>query len=49
MDDSCIEFGPGDCRLTFKPRKVYVPKVLSTPFKAQVITLSGFRPKHRPG
>ncbi len=45
IEDSCIEFGPGDCRLTLKPRKGYMPKVLSTPFKAQVITLSAFRPK----
>ncbi|KAI2649139.1 Leucine--tRNA ligase [Labeo rohita] len=45
IDDSCIEFGPGDCKLTLKPRKGYVPKVLSTPFKAQVITLSAFRPE----
>ncbi len=45
IDNSCIEFGPGDCRLTLKPRKGYVPKVLSTPFKEQVITLSAFRPE----
>ncbi len=45
IDDSCIESGPGDCRLTLKPRKGYVPKVLSTPFKVQVITLSAFRPE----
>ncbi len=38
IDDSCIEFGPGDCRLTLKPRKGYVPK-------AQVITLSAFSPE----
>ncbi len=49
IDDSCIEFRPGDCRLTLKPRKGYVPKILSTPFKAQVITLSAFHPKHRLG
>ncbi len=45
IDDLCIEFGPGDCRLTLKPRKGYVPKVLSTPFKEQVITLSAFCPE----
>ncbi len=45
IDDLCIEFGPGDCRLTLKPRKGYVPKVLSTSFKAQVITLSAFCPE----
>lgn len=33
---SCLDFGPKDCKVILKPR--HVPKVLSTPFKAQVIT-----------
>lgn len=36
---SCLEFGPNDYRVVLKPRHGYVPKVLSTPFRAQVITL----------
>lgn len=35
----CLEFGPNDCRVILKPRQGYVPKVLSTPFRAQVIPL----------
>ena len=31
---SCLEFGPGDSKVILKPRHGYVPKVLSTPFKA---------------
>ncbi|KAL0177455.1 hypothetical protein M9458_026349, partial [Cirrhinus mrigala] len=37
---SCLEFGPGDSKVILKPRHGYVPKVPSTPFRAQVITLS---------
>ncbi|KAL0185441.1 hypothetical protein M9458_021138, partial [Cirrhinus mrigala] len=37
---SCLEFGPGDSKVILKPRHGYVPKVPSTPFWAQVITLS---------
>lgn len=33
------EFGPNDCKVVFEPRQGYVPKVLSTPFRAHVITL----------
>ena len=36
----CLEFGPNDCRVVLKPRHGYVPKVLSTPFRAQVISLA---------
>ncbi len=38
----CLEFGPNDSKVILKPRLGYVPKVLSTPFRAQVITLSAF-------
>ncbi|MGL5392366.1 MAG: hypothetical protein ACRDA8_13510, partial [Shewanella sp.] len=37
---SCLEFGPNDSRVILKPRHGCVPKVLSTPFRAQVISLS---------
>lgn len=35
----CICFGPGNCTVILRPRPGYVPKSLSTPFKAQVISL----------
>ena len=37
---SCLEFGPNDSKVILRPRHGYVPKVLSTPFRAQVISLS---------
>ncbi len=40
----CLEFGPNDSKVVLTPRLSYVPKVLSTPFRAQVITLSAFFP-----
>ncbi|KAI2646292.1 ORF V: Enzymatic polyprotein [Labeo rohita] len=40
IDPSCLEFGPGDSKVILKPRHGYVPKVPSTPFRAQVVTLS---------
>ncbi len=36
---SCLEFGPNDCKVVLQPRSGYVPKVLSAPFRAQVISL----------
>ncbi len=41
---ACLEFGPNDSNVILKPRHGYVPKVLSTPFRAQVITLSALPP-----
>ncbi len=38
----CLEFLPNDSKVVLKPRLGCVPKVLSTPFRAQVITLSAF-------
>ncbi len=40
VNPACLEFGPNDSRVVLKPRLGYVPKVLSTPFRAQVIALS---------
>lgn len=33
-----------DCKVVLKPRKGYVPKMFSTPFRAQVVTHSAFTP-----
>ncbi len=33
------EFGPNDCKIVLQPCSGYVPKVLTTPFRAQVISL----------
>ncbi len=43
----CLEFGPGDSKVILKPRHGYIPKVLSTPFRAQVITLSALPPSEQ--
>ncbi len=40
----CLEFGPNDSKVVLKPRLGYIPKVLSTPFRAQVLKLSVFSP-----
>ncbi len=39
-----LEFGPNDSNVFLKPRLGYVPKVLSIPFRAQVIALSALSP-----
>ncbi len=39
-----MEFGHNDSKVVLKPRQGYVPIVLSTPFRAQVITLSALPP-----
>ena len=49
VSPSCLEFGPGDTKIVLKPRHGYVPKVLSTPFKAQVITLLALPPSAEDG
>lgn len=36
-DTICIEFGKGDCIVRLTPRCGYMPKVFTTPFRAQVI------------
>ncbi len=41
---ACLEFGPNDSKVVLEPRLGYVPKVLSTPFRAQVIALSALSP-----
>ncbi len=37
-----MQFGPNDCMVRLTPRLGYTPKVLSTPFRAQVITIQAF-------
>ncbi len=44
VSPACLEFGPNDSKVVLKPRHGYVPKVLYTPFRAQVITLSALPP-----
>ncbi|KAI2657603.1 Protein P [Labeo rohita] len=44
VNSTCLEFGPNDSKVVLKPRQVYVPKVLLTPFRAQVITLLALLP-----
>ncbi len=44
VDDSCLEFGPGDSSATLRPRPGYVPKVPTTPFRDQVANLQAAAP-----
>ncbi len=44
INPACLEFGPNISKIVLKPRLGYVPKVLSTPFRAQVIALSALPP-----
>ncbi len=44
VNPACLEFGPNDSKIVLKPRLGYVPKLLSTPFRAQVIALSALSP-----
>lgn len=44
MSPTCLEFGPNDSKVVLKPRHGYIPKVLSTPSRAQIITLSALPP-----
>ncbi len=39
VDESCLEFGPGDGNVVLSPRPGYVPKVPTTPFRDQVVSL----------
>ncbi len=47
VSPSCLKFGPNDSMLVLKPRHGYIPKVLSTPFRAQVINLSALPPSEQ--
>lgn len=39
IDPSCLEFGPNDSKVILRPRAGYIPKVLTTPFRVQVVSL----------
>ncbi len=39
VDDSCLQFGPADSQIILRPRPGYVPKVPTTPFRDQVVSL----------
>nr|XP_055049505.1 uncharacterized protein LOC129434990 [Misgurnus anguillicaudatus] len=39
VDDSCLQFGPSVSSVTLRPRPGYVPKVPTTPFRDQVVSL----------
>ncbi len=44
VNPACLEFGPNDSKVILKPRLGYVPRVLSTLFRAQVLELSVLSP-----
>ncbi|KAL0168330.1 hypothetical protein M9458_036552, partial [Cirrhinus mrigala] len=39
VNSSCLEFGPADSHVVLRPWPGYVPKVPTTPFRDQVVTL----------
>ncbi|KAI2646434.1 Gag-Pro-Pol polyprotein [Labeo rohita] len=39
INSSCLEFGPADSHVVLRPRPGYVPKLPTTPFRDQVVTL----------
>ncbi len=44
VDDSCLQFGPADSQIILRPRPGYVPKVPTTPFRDQVVSLQALPP-----
>ncbi len=44
VSESCTEFAPGLVKAFLRPRPGYVPKVLSTSFRSQVVVLQAFSP-----
>ncbi len=44
VSEMCMDFAPGLVKVTLRPRPGYVPKVLSTSFRSQVVTLHSFHP-----
>ncbi len=47
VSPSCLKFGPNHSKIVLIPRHGYIPKVLSTPFRVQVITLSTLPPSEQ--
>ncbi len=44
VSEMCMDFAPGLVKVTLWPRPGYIPKVLSTSFRSQVVTLHSFHP-----
>ncbi len=45
VDDSCLQFGPVDSQIILRPRPGYVPKVPTTSFRDQVVSLQALPPE----
>ncbi len=44
VSEMCMDFAPGLVKVTLRPRPGYIPKVVSTSFRSQVVTLHSFHP-----
>ncbi len=44
VSETCMDFTPDLVKVTLRPRPGYVPKVLSSLFRSQVVTLHSFHP-----
>ncbi len=44
VSGTSMDFAPGLVKVTLRPRPGYIPKVLSTSFRSQVVTLHSFHP-----
>ncbi len=44
VSETYMDFAPGLVKVTLRPRPGYIPKVLSTSFRSQVVTLHSFHP-----
>ncbi len=44
VSETCMDFAPGLVKVTLRPRPGYIPKVLSTSSRSQVVTLHSFHP-----
>ncbi len=44
VSETCMDFAPGLVKVTLRPRPGYIPKVLSTSFRSQMVTLHSFHP-----
>ncbi len=44
VSEMCMDFAPGLVKVTLRSRPGYIPKVLSTSFRSQVVTLHSFHP-----
>ncbi len=45
VDDSCLKFGTADSQINLRPRSGYVPKVPTSPFGDQVVSLRVLPPE----